>query len=93
MVSALDDVEQVRRFHFGADPFEKIERTKGIARSLRKEDRRPQTAQNFITQLGAVTHGAERISEADKRVYFSFQGQVAANPSAHAFANQNCGDI
>ena len=93
MVSGLDDVEQVRSFHFGADLFEKIEWTKWIARSLHEEDRSPQTAQNFITEFRAITHRAERISEADKRIYFFFRRHVAPNPSTHAFADQNCAEI
>src|SRR6266699_3088868 len=90
MISAFHDVEKVRRFHFRAHIFEKIERTKGIARSLDKEDWRSQSAKNFVTKFCPVAHGAERISKTHDRIHIFFQSNVTTDASAHALANQYC---
>jgi len=89
MISAFNSMEKVRRFHFCAHTFEKIERTKQIARSLDKEDWRSQSAQNFIAKLCAITGGAERIAETNDRIHLFLQRDMASDASAHALANEN----
>src|SRR6266849_5327248 len=69
MISAFNDMKKVRRFHFRAHIFEKIERTKWITRSLHKEDRRSQSAQNFIAKFCAITGGAKRIAETNDCIH------------------------
>ncbi len=89
MVSTFHDMEKVRRFHFCAHTFEKIERTKRIARSLDKEDWRSQSAENFVTKFCPVAHGAERISKTHDRIHIFLQRNVTTDASAHALANEN----
>ena len=54
----------------------------------------PRTAgtslQNFISQLCAVAHGAQRIAKANETVHFFFERNMTANTSAHAFADEDC---
>src|SRR6266404_2826287 len=89
MIAAFNDMEKVRCFHFRAHTFEKIKRTKRITRSLDKEDRRSQSAQNFVTKFCPVAHGAERISEAHDRIHLFLQRDMTTNASAHALADKN----
>src|ERR1700704_3992103 len=89
MVAAFDDVKEVRRFHFLPDVFEQIEGTEWIARSLREQDWRPQIAQNFIPQPFHVSGGAKRIAETNQTRDRFFKSDVATDPSAHAFPDQD----
>src|SRR6266404_2269248 len=89
MVSTFHDMEKVRRFHFRAHIFEKIERTERITRSLHKEDGRLQSAQNFIAKFCPVAHGAERIAKTNDRIHLFLQRDMASDASAHALANEN----
>src|SRR6266849_11115320 len=89
MISAFNDMKKVRRFHFRAHIFEKIERTKWITRSLHKEDRRSQSAQNFIAKFCAITGGAKRIAETNDCIHLFLQRDMASDASAHALANEN----
>jgi hypothetical protein len=69
MISAFNDMEKVRRFHLRTHTLEKIERTKRITRSLHKENRRSQSAQNFIAKFCVITGRAERIAETNDRIH------------------------
>ncbi len=89
VIAAFYNVENVPGFHLRAHAFEQIERTKRIARALDKEDRRAQSAQNFVAKFCAIAHRAERISKANDRVYFLLQRNVTSDPPAHALADQN----
>ena len=89
MIAAFYNVENVPRFHLRAHAFEQIERTKRIARALDKEDRRAQSAQNFVAKFCPIAHRAERISKANERVYFFLQRDVTSDPPAHALADQD----
>ena len=93
MIAAFDNVENVPRFHLRAHAFEQIERTKRIARALDEEDRRAQSAQNFVAKFGAITHRAKRISKANERIDFFLQRDVTPDSPAHALADQNCRSI
>jgi len=81
-------MKKVRRFHFRARAFEKIERTKRIARSLDKEDWRSQSAENFITKFFLVAHGAEWISKTHDRIHLFLQRDMTSDAPAHALADQ-----
>jgi hypothetical protein len=88
MVAAFDQVQKVRRFHFGSDALQQIQRTQRIARALNKQDRRSQRTQNFVAKFCAIAHGAKRISEANQAVHFFLERHVTSNPAAHAFADE-----
>src|ERR1051325_7084913 len=90
MISAFDDVEKVRAFHFEPDLLQKFQRTKGIAGALDKKNRRSQLAQNLIAQPGRIAPAAQRIAETNQAGDRFFERDMASNPSAHAFADQEC---
>ena len=69
MISVFNDMEKVWRFHLRTHTSEKIERTKRITRSLHKENRRSQSAQNFIAKFCVITRRAERIAETNDRIH------------------------
>ncbi len=87
--AARADVKKVWRSHFLPDALQQIERAKRIARSLHEQDWRPQIAQNFIPHSFWIAGAAERITEANQTGDRFFKGNVATDPSAHAFPDQN----
>ncbi len=68
--------------------FEKVERAERIARPLNEHDWRPQREQDFVAQLRPVAGGAQRIAEADHGCDRLREGDMAADPSAHALAGE-----
>jgi hypothetical protein len=91
MVAAFDEVEEIRRCHFAPDVLEQIERAERIARSLDEQDGCPEIAQNFIPQPFWIAGATERIPEADETRDRFFKSNVATDPSAHAFPDQEHG--
>jgi hypothetical protein len=91
MVAAFDDVKEIRRCHFAPDVLEQIERAKRVTRSLDEQDWRPQIAQNFVPQPFWVAGATERIPEANQTGDRFFESNVATDPAAHAFPDQEHG--
>jgi len=90
MVAAFNDMQKVWRLHVCAYTLEEIQRAKRIARALHKQDRRGQSAQNFIAEFCSIAHRAKRIPKTNESVHFFLQRGVTSNTSAHAFADQDC---
>src|SRR5437899_12752566 len=90
MVAAFNDIQKVWRLHVCAYALEEIQRAKRIARALHKQDWRGQSAQHFIAQFCSVAHRAKRISKTNQPVHFFGAGDMTADASAHALADQNC---
>src|SRR5258707_7807987 len=88
MVATLDDVPEIPRFHLGSHPLQKIQRTQRVARSLHKQDRRSQRAQNFVANFCAIAHGAERIAKTNQAFEFFLERHVTSDTAAHAFADE-----
>ena len=66
MIAALDAMQEVAWLHFATNALQEIQRTKRIVGALHEQDRRSQSAQDFIAKFGPITHRAERISEANQ---------------------------
>ena len=46
-------------------------------------------AEHFIAEFCAISHRAERVSEANKPVHFFFQRKMTSNAATHTLANQD----
>jgi hypothetical protein len=88
MIAPVNNVQSIWRFHFAPDALQQLQRTQRVPRSLHKQDRRSQRAQNLVPKFGAIAHGAKRIAETNETVDFLFQRNMTSNPSAHAFADK-----
>ena len=63
MVSVLNQMQKIWRFHFGSNALQKIQWTERVARTLDKKDGRRQSAQNLVAKFCSVTHRTQRVPE------------------------------
>ncbi len=89
MIASLHDIQRRGRMHPLPHVLEKVQRTEGIARSLREQDPRLQLLQNLIAQLRSVSSPAKRVAKADHGFDLIDEGDMAAHARAHAFAGEH----
>ena len=89
MISTFDEMQLIPGCHLATHFSEQIERAKRIARSLHEEDRCPQFAQDFVSQLRGITSAAQRIAEANDRRHVSFECEMTTDSRTHALADQD----
>ena len=89
MIASLHDIQRRGRMHPLSNALEKVERTEGVARSLREQDWRLRLEQHLVAKPRSVARAAQRIAKADYGFDRVNQRDMTADASAHAFAGEH----
>src|SRR6516165_4905598 len=89
MVSTFDNVELVFCFHFPANAFQQIQRTKPVARSLHKQDWSGHSTEHLSPELRRISTAAKRITKADDGSDSLLQGEMASDPRPETLSDKN----